>query len=152
MSTVFVTLFNDKTETEARIRFATNNLVCGHRCRTSVKPDDLILMINFKSHRVVGVARAASACLDTTITVVPYTLEDTKYNRYAILIKDLVLFDHTVSLATLRHSLGVDEKDKSPTNIFKGFPNSWQPAFIKSENQPIILARLHGWIEGRLTA
>lgn len=153
--TTFVTYFTDKTEAEARVRFATDNLFCGHRCRTAVQPNDLILMVNHESGYVVGVARAASTCLDARLPEVcakVYSGEDAKYNRYAILIKDLELLPgRRVSQRDLRRIVGVDDEDKSRTNIYKGFPNSWQPAFIQNEEAaPVVLARLAAFIEGLL--
>lgn len=151
--TVYVTYFSDKTEAEARIRFAADNLYCGHRCRTAIQPNDLILMVNHVSGYVVGVARAATTCLDSSFTELGYTAEDAKYNKYAILVKDLVLLKHRITLRALRSALGVDDEDKSRTNIYKGFPNSWQPAFIQNEAlAPTVLSRLAGFIEGLLLA
>lgn len=167
MPTTFVTYFTDKTEAEARVSFATGNLFCGHRCRTKVQPNDLVLMVNHESGYVVGVARAASTCLDRRtvlnsanqresqmpeVGATVYSGEDAKYNRYAILIKDLRLLPsfHITQLA-LRRIVGVDDEDKSKTNIYKGFPNSWQPAFIKNEEAaPGVLACLAAFIEGLL--
>ena len=147
----YVTFFTDKTEAEARVRWAAGNFICGHRCRTAIKPNDLILMVNHQSGYVVAVARAASGCVETTLPELhSYTAEDAKYNRYTILVKDLVILKRRVSQRDLRTALGVDDEDKSRTNIYKGFPNSWQPAFIQSDAADRVLSRLNGWIEGIL--
>ena len=153
--TIYVTFFTDKTEAEARVRFAAGNLFCGHRCRTKVQPNDLVLMVNHESGYVAGVARAASTCLDARLPEVcakVYTGPDDKYNNYAILIKDLVLLPHKrITQRRLRDIVGVEDEDKSRTNIYKGFPNSWQPAFIQNEAAaPAVLARLAAFIEGLL--
>lgn len=162
MSTVFITFFTDKTEAEARVRFAAGNFVCSHRIRSSVKPNDLVLMVNHESGYIVGVARAASGCLAVVnsaqqserqmpeLAPYVYTGADAKYNKYTILIKDLVLFRRRVSQRDLRDALDVDDECKSRTNIYKGFPNSWQPAFIKSEDEAVILGRLKTWVEAVL--
>jgi hypothetical protein len=152
MSTVYITFFTDKTEAEARIRFAAENFVCSHRIRSSVKPNDIVLMINHESGYVVGVARAASGCMDATLPeLYGYTGVDAKYNKYTILIKDLVLLKRRVSQRDLRSALDVDDECKSRTNIYKGFPNSWQPAFIKSEDEAAVLGRLKSWTEAILS-
>ena len=148
----YVSFFTDKTEAEARVRFAAGDFTCGHRCRTAIQPNDLVLMVNHQSGYVVAVARAASGCLDRAITDAVYTAEDAKYNKYAIMVKDLVLLKRRVSQRDLRTALGVDDEDKSRTNIYKGFPNSWQPAFIQSDAADRVLNRLNGWITGILAA
>ena len=165
----YVSFFTDKTEAEARVRWAAGNFLCGHRCRTAVQPNDLVLMVNHQSGYVVAVGRAASGCMDHAITDAAYTAEDAKYNKYAILVKDLTILKRRVSQRDLRTALGVDDEDseeisrskttgtagredKSRTNIYKGFPNSWQQAFIQSEDAPRVLSRLNGWIEGVLAA
>jgi hypothetical protein len=154
MPTVYVTFFSDKTEAEARARFATGNRFCGHRCRTKVQPDDLILMVNNKAKgqgRIVGVARAATSCLPASLQeeLGGYLGDDAKYNKFAILIKDLILLDRPYLQRDLREAIGIDEEE-SKTNIYKGFPNSWQPAFIKRDDETTILMRLVSWIEGCL--
>ena len=148
----YVSFFTDKTEAEARVRWAAGNFTCGHRCRTAIQPNDLILMVNHQSGHVVAVARAASGCMDRAITDAAYTAEDAKYNKYAILVKELTILKRRFTQRDLRTALGVDDEDKSRTNIYKGFPNSWQPAFIQSEDAPRVLSRLNGWIEGVLAA
>lgn len=142
---IYITYFSNKTESENK-----NKNLIGSKNRVNVNINDIVVMINLDSKEIFGVARIKTNCIEPH----PYDSfdiyggKDMSYNKYEIGIDNVFYLKNRISLKDVCDLVQGDNKYK--TNIYKGFPCSWIPAFCKNENNEKIddvLYRFYNWIQ-----
>jgi hypothetical protein len=99
----------------------------------NISDGDGILLVNKDRKYVFGVARATSSAYIPTVAQNIYS--ETKYNKWEIDIEPVVYFANPISYKDLRELIGASPNYK--TNIYKGFPNAFQEAFVSIRtNEP----------------
>jgi len=140
-----ITYFSNKTESENK-----NKNFIGSKNRVNVNINDIVVMINLDSKEIFGVARIKTKCIEPhpydSFNI--YSGKDMSYNKYEIGIDNVFYLKNRISLKDVCDLVRGDAKYK--TNIYKGFPSSWIPAFCKNENNERIddvLHRFYNWIQ-----
>jgi hypothetical protein len=144
---IYITYFSNKTEYENK-----NKKYIGSKKKVNVNINDIVVMINLDSKEMFGVARITQKCIEPHPydSCDIYTGKDVLYNKYEIGIDNIFYLKNRISLKNIRDLLGGFELDKYKTNIYKGFPSSWIPAFVKNdENQSVIdvMTKFYNWIQ-----
>lgn len=142
---IYITYFSNKTEYENR-----NKKYIGSKNKINVNINDIVVMINLDSKEMFGVARISKKCIEPhpydSLDI--YKGEDTLYNNYEIGIDNIFYLKNRISLKNVRDLLGGIATYK--TNIYKGFPSSWIPAFCKNkDNESVtdVVTKFYNWIQ-----
>ena len=126
MARIYICIFSELTELELR----SYEGVCtmSHGTKVNITSGDGILLINKDRQYVFGATRATSSAYKPTTDLSQNVYSNHKYNKWEVTIRPIVYFTNPILYEELRELIGASVKYK--TNIYKGFLNSFQEAFV----------------------